>query len=1493
MEKEEVFSSGIVRTENGHKNNLYDLLNIIPAKPLDLTDGKKYTCNFSPRTDKIYIPKRRSKVKVRTVRDIRTAFENDTYAYLPADLESQQNYLLKRIRTGSARKENTINIAKKMLRSDMPISRSTWQILVNLNPDGHIYPRQCVVNNGKYIQVNGSIGGKKKLICKYDLSNKKISSQVKKICLKTNILKKNKGLLRNSLSIKFKPGPLRRKKFLDDSNQKYNGDIDLVDLPKIGLVVQPTYGTFLDPSITQFVRNLCRDDGIISEKWAEFAVSVLGKIESSNARLRYSDCVTFDLNYKYDQHRILVRKDLDNSYIKANVTNTSTIHRSGTNDQLNILPEIEAMMSKILDTVEISINQDSFFAIDEDFKQIKKEDSNMMEITALSKDKTKKKYSELDRLDVTVISFPENSEEKLTHVCKNKYCSLGCVCESLNSEYKYRQHCGREECMFYCKCDFSKYTSITANADGSDPTHVIPEIIKIEDEINMKLSKEEQKFHQTVIVTGKKNILFKSEKRNWKSSKKYESFYKNMCLKNLNHRKRVLSIPLLKLDCEGIEPWCLVHNLYKCFCRCKFIETTASHYSEKLAKEPIIKDESAEIECTSEKTQIPTSDTPFKTERPRRQERLKRSAVSEKLYLSSDKTVQKKRNSFTDLDKSTTTLLVHDDVASKSSVSYYSDNNSSCSRVTPYEGRKYDDGHYKNTNDKIKEMEKNDTTLHKKMMRILQIETDKNKILPKEIEENSNLTKDQQKLNTMTEEFKKNAQANPINKSIESKESTKKDISIVEHNSNSKLTDFLDNINEIPSNSKSTNMVLPAENKIVGWLESNYKLYKKRIDKGVIKTCLETPKTGKVALHAWDFILSRYKERKNLFLISKQKPYRIFLSINTKDPFFESCININEIRFADLHKYPQTVKDLLINATDRKDNFCILRGLAQCWEIVGSVTKVSKNDDSTETDNEICDLESNPVLNSSDMSDDQSSTDVSEPIDNETLNLKQIETALKCSDEADSSKWFIMILENDFSEIRFYKKGFFVSYESIVKAINVARLSAKTVRLSTQTCGDENNGPRFGLYAIPNTSEYCVFIGPYEMQDSLGIETVKSIFDVRKLQKTRGFWMYTNKVDNIRVIDNPMSFMPSANLNFENSEALPLENHLFADKNLNDEGNKYSPENTTESQTKSLLKPKTKKIVKPIKIRKTNGFYHLATDGLLKKITLQNKSIVGAAVLPHLTGPNITKSLMLERLPNNILPNIENVKSPPSEDIVEGPQIKISAVYSQKEEPNLNTKKVEGNMFILKPEEINRMFDKHCVEEVSALESDQDISDSAVIECPLFQDSETSATITRCTVDEDICVISDEEDDSVREAEVDGRWNDVLIKCKNINDLGWIWGRRLLEKPERLSIRIPGGGQYTNFYGEKEAFEVLNRKLSQILGPTKPFNLDWQVVDLIEEFEGNLNPLNVEHLREAIIASGQSLKSPETLINVTKNAMRTYSRKAVSSTSSSPVPETS
>lgn len=1399
QENLQVFSSDITRWDNRIQNNLYDLVKVTSAVPVVVHNNvnENYpNCNFQPKVDKHYVPKKKSKLKVTTVRDIRNLYEKDILSYLPQELEKQQNFLLRKITTGSSRNANTKTLAKNMLNGDKSISRSAWHMLTNLNPEGHTHNVQYVLWNGEKIRVSGSKGGKTKFLCNYDLSKRKVCNRKES---KKPTVHSQKGLLRNSLTIKFKPGPLTKKVGLDDSYQKYNvGNVELINLPKPGLEIQPAYGVTMEPRISNFLHNLRHVDGSISKTWAELATSVLGTVRNHEIVQNDDSSVTFELKYKCDQNRLLMRRDVISNNNKMNPDN-DTQHTSDLCTGSTEVPlEIQTVVENILDAVEISLQQDNLYTGEDDTRKEIRNDGlkNFVNNAPMKEKIVKRKYGELDRLDVTVIRLPGAPQEQDITKCSNGFCTLGCVCASLQCVYNLKDHCARAECMFQCTCDFSKF-KITDSFENNCPG-LIPGLVNINNKINLRLSKEEQKFHQTVVVTGEKSILLKSKKRNWKASKRYEEFYSDMCLKSGLKTQPILSVVAVKINCESIEPWCMVHNLYKCFCKGKFTENSllSKNFEEKELNETIVHEVK---QCNTD---------------------ISIASCSEK------KTLKRARPESINNDKNTKRFSLSDssDMTETESISKYVEKK--CARSTPYKGRKYYDSYYSATNNKIAELEKNDDTLRHRMLSLIYADKseDVNEIQCGNEAEEPHKAKEE-KIDKNKHKHAKNKEKPPASDEkrttvMENQEKSyyieRCNILNVNEELNSKnsstLTQFLLDSRTITTNNMGGTT---AKTKLIAWIEQSYKQYKQRLDNGLVKNTLDAPKQGKVALYPWSFILSRYRERKNLFMITKQGPYRIFMAVDTKDNFFANCTNIDDIRFADLHKYPLTIKNLLTNATnDMKDEFCILCGSSHCWELIGSVSRVGENETS------LTEFKTQSKSNSDSlvMSDNEATEDNMDETDNEAAipvatKILQEKLATDNLSSPENSKWFVMTVENDFSEIQFYKRGFFVKYESILKAINVARLSGKTVRLSAQKCAETNSSPQFGIYAIPDSSEHCVFVGPYDTNECLGIDTVRTITDVRKSTNlTRGVWITTKAEDNIKVIENPLGFMPTKD--HSNDTVIVT---LPRDETVKSSSG-HSIFKASSSNVPLHEKSNNSKTVKPIKIRKTDGFYHLASKDLLKQINnpqlLQTKdpllrNVVNkseSAVLTPLYLPSssvvtlptlLKKSTITSRdvSPADPPPLIENKK--PVAEIA--PQIKIVEVYSEASATITPVKQPERGMFILKPEEINKRLMENKLNCTTPAFPTQKVGD-------MDQDIENflATSAEYIPPNAEIFEISDDDEGSSSH----NIWKDVWIECKNIENLGLIKGR--LNAENELSFEFPGF-KFTDFYSEEEAFNKINQ----------------------------------------------------------------------------------
>ncbi|XP_013185905.1 uncharacterized protein LOC106131362 [Amyelois transitella] len=1473
-----VFSSEITRGTCGEKNNLYELLNVDPAKPVQLNEVSK-PCTFQSKNNKCYEYKKKSKLKVNTVKDIRKLLEKDVEAYLPQNLEKQQNMLLKQIRNGYAKNEETKKLARNILKSDNPILRTAWQMLTNINPEENTYPVQYILWNGKNIRICGSRGGYHKYIYKFEVHNSKYQSKNKKSIKKT-LDNRNKCLLQNSLSLKIKPGPLTQKKFIDDSYQKHHvGNLDLVYLPRPGLDVMPVYGSSMEPSIRNFVNSLRNVDGTISQKWAEFAVSMVGTINKSHVvQQQPLACTTFELNYKYDQKKMLMRRDIENIVEKSNVKSEKSLLLVNEDD---VLEEVGKVLCDIIDAVEISFNQDKIYTGEDEVRNNNEDISNQISEKSTSnypKDK-KKKFCELDRLDVTVIRLPENSENcKSKHkLCKNTFCQLGCICDSLNSTVIVKEHCGRLECMFQCKCDFSNYKDL--DKYGSVSSDLIPGLLKIDKEINNKLSKEEKKFHQTVVLSGDKSIILKSHKRHWKASSKYSDFYKTMSLKMNKKIDRNLIVVATNINCDNIEPWCMVHNLYKCFCKGRFIHS-AMDSEGKNFEAPV----GVAVDCEKIiNTESAKSNPSYMHTRPQREKPLWKSEKKER--RKSDKLLSESYSIPVNL------------VGPTQQVDY----KSSCARSQAYVGRKYSQKYYRHMNSKIREMEEDDLGLHNKLKSLVSIDVvdtyNFDTTYPQDSDSMSRKNKCQLK-NKMDEETN---QPNKKKKTSSLQFSNVAAVPAKACKSTSREETPELNADHIRENMLSgrlttTNVEESNKSKLVAWLEYSYKQYKKRVDLGLTKLTLQAPQSKKMALLPWNFILERYKERKNLFLVSKQKPFRMFMAVNRDHPFLQECVNIDDIRFADLNIYPITVKKLITNATDLKDSFCILCGHPYCWELIGSVTKVdeSNNEDGLKYDASICtenSLDYCEIYNENENSRSESDPPISS--DDDTLsdtqkkrvNTEEVDTK-KNYNESESSKWFVMTVEKDFSEIQFYNKGFFVKYDSIIKAINIARYSKKTVRLSSQKCAENSNNSQFGIYAIPNSNEDSVFIGPYECDESLGIETIRSITHTRR---TRGYWITTNKVDNRNVIDNPMSFMPPENE--KPSKILSLKSKP------NEKKDSFSY-NEDEENIVNRLSPIKKLLLNPIKIKKINNFYSLSnsflgqpttqvmeTNQIEQSNTLDNENtILDTKLACNTTSVSITDLLIKlnaqmtdetnEKSTSNLDQSLLKKLNSDSKDVSAKNDVDKLTGDTKPEDG-------KGGFAILKPEEINRriMNTNIFFKPDDPLDEENSVGISQNTDSQVEKDIETLLTTPLKSIQDtnmDVLVISDDDENCTDEKSDAPTITAIWIESRNVN-LGWIEGL-LNNRDNQICFQFPGF-QYSSYYPKQTAFEKINQILSRRIFIPVKIKIEWHILTQASDLRVS-RKLQLSDLGRDRVLTKSGIRDKRNFLMTVPSLVKTYSRKS-------------
>ncbi|KXJ70679.1 hypothetical protein RP20_CCG022785 [Aedes albopictus] len=228
--------------------------------------------------------------------------------------------------------------------------------------------------------------------------------------------------------------------------------------------------------------------------------------------------------------------------------------------------------------------------------------------------KSKRMLREMKRLNATIIETipdpaPPPAEDSKPR-CDERYCGKGCICDVFSSKHGSvaRMHCNKLECIFECQCGYDKRRSSTKDVkpdmteDGLSA--LSSEDVKyLREKATARLAKEERDFTPTVIMTNNSTVLVRNTdtdcRRHKKKPKKYEDYYNENSVKSLMNgiipneeesrepsversktssvignqplsladRIRHTHVVLNKLqDLDQIEPWCMIHCLYRCYC---------------------------------------------------------------------------------------------------------------------------------------------------------------------------------------------------------------------------------------------------------------------------------------------------------------------------------------------------------------------------------------------------------------------------------------------------------------------------------------------------------------------------------------------------------------------------------------------------------------------------------------------------------------------------------------------------------------------------------------------------------------------------------------------------------------------------------------------------------------------------------------------------------------------------------------------------------------
>lgn len=176
--------------------------------------------------------------------------------------------------------------------------------------------------------------------------------------------------------------------------------------------------------------------------------------------------------------------------------------------------------------------------------------------------------------------------------CTKDECKFGCVCDSISRLDGLSSHCTKEECIFGCECS-------AAEREDGEQRH----LRQMRDDSIRYLAPVQRGFTSAVVLTNSNTILMSNSedrKRNRTKPKRYFDYTANgdtneedeedpvvaewpgedakgvsrkgTCHEDIE-KMRHCSVNLPQIpQLEVLEPWCIVHELYRCFCGNKRIE---------------------------------------------------------------------------------------------------------------------------------------------------------------------------------------------------------------------------------------------------------------------------------------------------------------------------------------------------------------------------------------------------------------------------------------------------------------------------------------------------------------------------------------------------------------------------------------------------------------------------------------------------------------------------------------------------------------------------------------------------------------------------------------------------------------------------------------------------------------------------------------------------------------------------------------------------------
>lgn len=562
-------------------------------------------------------PEKMNIQRPRTLAEKRVLVNNNNVKFLMVEQESK---IFKQVQRRKQKLDINYSLLDTIVHEDIPTSQGPWKVVTWLRTRDGNFIHQYLNIDGTNYKLNGSRGNHLEKFLPPQSSEhlpkyQKTALRSTRCCVGGKIKKQTINAALNSANIRrfilqesvdpfkkletkmldnklgsIKPRPLSKKiEFINKDRNPNNeddsaflGEYSRFDMPDIKLEVSVEPRLSLDPEVKKYLKDILphRD---MNENWCNFALSALEPTEKTS--------FDFVVPYKHNKRHILVRE-----IVKAKEDNEKLRIISSDNDEDvdemewtfastadkddPIECEVVDIIKDLTNSVFINLNDDLFTQEDtEDRKSSSpaSPEKTKAAIEALSSigksDSSKRVLHELRRLNANIYKSESQCVDDVSFKFfpLNKLCNFSEFLQENDMRRHATAHLGKKEREL-------RPTVIITDSDTV--------LLGNQEKESRRIKRVPKRFDDFTSVMPRAVCASDSEDKCGEPlSKKLKVYDHDDAYKHRNRetthnaeelrsikeevRKMLhVSVDLRPLEClDDIEPWCMVHKLYKCQCK--------------------------------------------------------------------------------------------------------------------------------------------------------------------------------------------------------------------------------------------------------------------------------------------------------------------------------------------------------------------------------------------------------------------------------------------------------------------------------------------------------------------------------------------------------------------------------------------------------------------------------------------------------------------------------------------------------------------------------------------------------------------------------------------------------------------------------------------------------------------------------------------------------------------------------------------------------------